>query len=154
MKKEERYEQRIRGIERRYRRRIETFMGRIEKELESRGLDAGPAYTMHDEEFTWELTCCPKGVSFKQAQENDEFVDVRFQISESLASGDGLEGINFSIEATSYGGKMLGGLTPHNYTPQVWVPVTDKEAIEERFHLIESSDINELANIIMKHLKG
>ena len=31
-------------------------------------------------------------------------------------------------------------MQPFNYTPDVWVPLEDDEAIEERFTLVETAD--------------
>lgn len=69
--------------------------------------------------------------------DNDD-LDIIFGIVDSKDS-DGTEGgMTFSVEFCTIGGSPCGGLTPYNYSPDVWVPIADKAAVEERFKIFES----------------
>ena len=45
-------------------------------------------------------------------------------------------------------GRVHGGLTPFNYSPQVWVDPTDDAAVEERFSIIEGADAGDCAALL------
>lgn len=52
------------------------------------------------------------------------------------------------------GGAIVGGLTPFNYTEQVWVPRSNPEAVEERFRIMEDADAEDLAFLIFERFKS
>lgn len=45
-------------------------------------------------------------------------------------------GINWGLDIVAYGGLILGGLSPYNYTDQVWVDSADADAVLERYTLL------------------
>lgn len=53
-------------------------------------------------------------------QELREPVDVTIELAESRTYGDGQSGANWGIDVVAYGGEMIGGLTPYNYTADCW----------------------------------
>lgn len=88
--------------------------------------------------------------------EDDErsvVMDIKFEVLDSLEyDGDEEEpGVNFNIEAVSYEGQEIARLCPYNYTNKVWVNCNDKDGIEERFKIIENSDISELIYYIEEY---
>ena len=78
-------------------------------------------------------------------QQIEEFgIDIRFQLVDAH-DHDGMEpgeegwGVNVAVDVNGYGGEMLGGLTPHNYTDQVW---TDDEAeLEQRINYLDPDEL-------------
>lgn len=53
---------------------------------------------------------------------------------------------NFSLMVVEFGGRILGQLTPHNYTPEVWVRLAPSgwPELQSRLDFIESADIGSL----------
>ena len=148
---EEQYAAKVEGIMAKYEPRILEHMNTIKNVLEHAGYAVSPPYDMHDEEFTWWMTVETKK---EDARERDEYgqsqddVDICFEIAESLANDGSLDGINFILDITTVGGSMLGGLSPFNYTPEVWVDVNDEAAVEERFQIIEQADPEGIIELI------
>jgi len=103
---------------------------------------------------TEETPLVPVETKKEDARERDEYgqsqddVDICFEIAESLANDGSLDGINFILDITTVGGSMLGGLSPFNYTPEVWVDVNDEAAVEERFQIIEQADPEGIIELI------
>jgi hypothetical protein len=69
-----------------------------------------------------------------------EDIDVTPEVCPSEVFDGEEGGVNFSLSIVQMGGRILGGLTPFNYTPQVWVDRKDKQAIEERFAIFEQAN--------------
>ncbi len=88
----------------------------------------GPEETS-DEEFSWAL--------FVGTQ-----VDITFTIVESKVREGTDEGISFMLDIVESGGRILGAFSPYNYTPKLWVPLDDPDAIEERFRMMEQVDLD------------
>lgn len=82
------------------------------------------------------------------SKEDSETVETSIRIAESEAFEGTDGGINFALSIVKFGGEILGSLVPYNYSPQVWVPLTDDEAIETRFKEFESYDFSSIANLV------
>lgn len=138
-------------IKRRYGARIRRLMKRIADECAAANLVPMALVESSDDQYEWWLTVRKPGRDATGTPEDDD-VDVRFEIVES-ESHDGTEkGINFEIRIASVGGTVIGGLTPHNYTPECWVRRTDHDALERRFKIVEGADAGEVVALITDHM--
>jgi len=79
---------------------------------------------------------------------SSEDIDVSLEVCASEDFDGEIGGVNFSLTVVEIGGRILGGLTPYNYTPQVWVDRKDKQAIEERFVIFEEADPDGVVELI------
>lgn len=130
-----------------YKERILRCIKDVEQEALSRGLNTGGPYDLSDEEYKWSILVYP-------GEEQEVGADVTITIAESVAH-DGIEtGINFMSDIVGYGGSIIGGIAPYNYTPEVWVDIDDDEAIEERWKIF-SNAFNAVAAVdsVAAHIK-
>jgi hypothetical protein len=129
-------------IRRKYSGRILDVLRAMEKELTAAGYTVGAPYYQGDEDDEWWMTACPH--SLKQRAEEDHptdgDVDIRFTILRSETTDGEPGGVTFSVNITGSGGQIIGGMTPGNYSPDLWVPRKDHDAIEARFRLFEAAD--------------
>lgn len=128
------------AIKEKYEPRILALMAaireRIEAETDWRGCEP---FDMTDEEYRWDMT-------FNRNGNRDDGVDVAFTIVESDVREGSEDGIAFMLEFTGYGGRMLGSMSPYNYTEELWVPLEDTDGIEARFAMFECLDLDEAVN--------
>ncbi len=91
----------------------------------------------------------PGDPSHSDGADDENIVDITLEIPEErdYDGGEGY-GINFGVDITEYEGRMLGGLSPYNFTPQVWVDSRDPEAVAARWRIIEDSDIESIPSLI------
>lgn len=109
--------------------KIKIMLDEVREEALERGFQCDEPYDMTDEEVRWNVLVKPA----KAEPEDEVGVDVSITILESEAS-DGTEGgCNFALEMIEYGGIVVGGMVPYNYTEQVWVRREDEEAVERRW---------------------
>lgn len=88
------------------------------------------------------------------AKDEMQGVDVWFVICESEQYDGEKYGVNFSVEIVGVAGECVGGLTPYNYSPEVWASRLDPEAVEERFKLVENASPGDAVYLITAFLKG
>lgn len=126
-------------IKTKYEQRIIAILNSIRKELTQDDLlSCSYPDDMTCDDYRWSMYVQTPEQIEKQIE--DEGVDISFLICES-ENWDGEEnGVNFCIDIVGYGGEIIGGLHPFNYTEQVWVSRDNEEAIEERFSLMEQAD--------------
>ncbi len=134
-------------IKSKYEKRILAIMNSIKQAVlaEENFIVSGPDDIGCDD-FRWGMY-----IQTPEQVENDirdEGVDISFIICES-EHWDGEEnGVNFMVDIVSYGGGMLGGLCPYNYTDNVWVSRKDPAAIEKRFNLMEKAEVGDIPYLI------
>jgi hypothetical protein len=87
------------------------------------------------DEFHW-------GMDVKYGKGEEDRIDVTLHVCESNSSDGSKGGVTFRIDAVDYGGELVGGFSPYNYTEEVWVPRRDEQAVEERFKLFEEHGIS------------
>ena len=66
-------------------------------------------------------------------------VDVSITTLESEVNDGEENGLNFSLDVVGWGGTMIGGMTPFNYSDRVWVARDDADAVEERWNLFQGA---------------
>lgn len=113
------------------RERMQDVLRELSTAFAEEGYIASPVYDRTDEEY---------GYAFIVSGGNlVEEVDVSLTLAESFSYGD-LDGVSFALDVVAFGGEIIGGLTPYNYTPDCWVPVDDAEAVSDRLAIIEQAD--------------
>ncbi len=126
------------GIKRKYQKRILGLMNRIADTLREAGYEVEGPWDMTCDEYWWSLLADVDGVK----------VDVSFKICESEQYDGENGGVNFAVDVVEFGGRILGGLTPFNYTDACWVARSDKDAIEERFAIMEQADPCDIISLL------
>lgn len=76
-------------------------------------------------------------------------VDISLEVIDSEEHEGKENGVNFSINLSAVGGGIVGGLTPYNYTNWCWVDRSDAKAVEERFCIVEKTDLGELTYLLI-----
>lgn len=128
----------------RYESRIVAYLDGVAKLFREQGWQAGEVMDMCADEYEWAILVAPAGHSLKDSPRS---MAIEFEIAESLSYDGTTYGVSFKIDVTGYGGFVVGGLAPYNYTDECWVPVTDDDAVETRFSICENSDFTELYNV-------
>jgi len=123
------------GIYRKYKSRIRKTLESIKNVLQEAGHKVDGPLDMTDDEYRWSLIA------------NDN-VDITFAIAESEECDGSENGVNFTVSVVDHEGRILGGLTPYNYTSECWVDRKDSEAIEERFQVVEAADPYDLVGLL------
>lgn len=112
--------------------KIQKLLEIICSEAKERGYECTSPIDMSDDTYRWAVAVSPPGA------ETEDSVDVSVEIATSEAYDGTPGGLNFSMNVVSYEGEMLGGLTPYNYTDEVWVSMSDPDAVEERWRLFDN----------------
>jgi hypothetical protein len=100
-------------VYRRYKPRILGLLNEVRVAFEAEGYRMDEPFEMSDEEYQWRLDGGP--------EPRNPDVSVGITI----------------IESAGRDGEILGGYTPYNYSPEVWVSRKDPSAIEDRWRLFE-----------------
>ena len=125
-------------IKDRYAGRIVTVLESIRAELQEAGYQVDEPADFSGDDYRWSMLVRVGSKPDEPPGNGD--VDITLQIAESMQFEGTADGINFSLEIVEWGGRILGGLTPYNYTPDVWVSLDDADAIEMRFSIFEEAD--------------
>lgn len=144
MDKTDQYQAQVEAIKERYADRIMAILYAAKHALEEDGFSCSNPFDMSADDYRWSLVVYPTD----SLDDETTSTDITIQIAESVDYDGSEDGINFVVDVVTYGGRMLGGLTPYNYTDQCWVSLDDPDAIEERFQLIERADVAELAALV------
>ena len=86
---------------------------------------------MSDEEYSWSIQ-----VYRPDSNDEDDSVDVTFTICEERVheGGDDPQGVTFRLDVVEWGGAILGGMSPGNYTEDCWIDI-DSDRLADRFEL-------------------
>jgi hypothetical protein len=128
-----------------YHDRIMAIMRRIASVIQNEGhVVEGPDFWDGDD-CRWTLLVHTSGESSEVSQDD---IDIAFKICES-EEYDGTEGgVNFALDIVEVSGRIIGGLTPFNYSLECWVGRDDADAIEERFRILENADEADIPALI------
>jgi hypothetical protein len=126
-----------RQIKNKYHRRIMAIMERIANVLREEGHSVeGPDFWDCDD-YRWVLLV-------------DGKVDISFKLCESEEYDGEKGGVNFALDLVEVSGRIIGGLTPYNYTDRCWVSRKDRRAIEERFRILEEADEHDIPPLLTR----
>ena len=104
---------------------------------------AGDTYDMDDEEYVWTFQAAPT----EFGKGDDPAIDVSITLGEAVVFGDGESnpfGVSFRLDIVGYGGRIIGGIAPYNYTEDCWVDGTDADAVAARWQLIQDANLTEI----------
>lgn len=127
-----------------YEARITAYLDGVAKLFREQGWQAGPVLDLCADEYEWAVLVNPDPKADLKA--HPRTIAIEFEIAESLQYDGTTYGVSFKIDLSGYGGFVIGGLAPYNYSDECWVPVDDEDAIETRFLICEQSDFTELFN--------
>jgi hypothetical protein len=133
-------------IARRYKGRICAVLNAIASALQDAGyLADDPCDLSGDDDYRFTFTVHRDGDINEFSPED---IDVSLEVCPSEDFDGETGGVNFSLRVVEVGGRILGGLTPYNYTPEVWVNRKDNRAIEERLSIFEEADPDGVVQLI------
>jgi hypothetical protein len=125
-------------IKKKYRKRIMAILERIADVLRVAGFRVEGPWDLSSDDYWWSLLAHVDGVK----------IDVSFKICESEQYDGERGGVNFALDIVEEGGRIIGGLTPFNYTDRCWVSRRDRQAVEERFRILEQADANDIPQLL------
>lgn len=147
------YEQRINALAKRYDKRIRKILANVKETFLAAGWQprGNVNHMSDDSEHSWDVAFIPRqlGLPWKPGDNApDGAVWVTVQLGEQREhEGEG-SGVTFHINVNGIGGLVLGGITPGNYTEDCWLKLSDKDAIEERFKILEDADPAEILDLL------
>jgi hypothetical protein len=124
-----------------------ALLAKIKELLIADGLIVmGEPFDMSTDTYQWSLIVSRNPVVGK---DNENIVDITIEISEEREydGGEGY-GISFALDIVEWGGRMLGGLAPYNYTSQCWVDSRDPLAVASRWSILGDSDVESIPDLI------
>lgn len=142
-------------IKRRYRGRIKRILRRNLEAFVAAGFDCGqngpedPIFeTTCDYSETWTFTI----VTNAERTMNPGEIECSFEMLESELIDGEKGGVTWKIDFDGYGGEMIAGFHPFNYSNQLWVPRNNPTLIEERFALYERLDPQQAVESVQEWL--
>jgi len=135
------FNDKIEALMKRLTSRVEVIMSGFEEAFVNEGWTTDGVCFMDGDDYTWSLQL------FRPECEgdDDESIDVSFTICEqqSFEGPEDADGLTFRVDLVEYGGRILGGMCPFNYTEECWIPIDEEERVEERFNYFELADPSE-----------
>lgn len=126
---------------------ITAFLERIRKVLTEAGYPCGKVWDMSADDYRWAF-----GTLNDDGKEEEGSADFAVEIAEQRAyegaDDETLWGVSFRLEITAWGGRILGGLAPYNYTDACWVDLRNPAAVAERWGLLEGADVSTVAELV------
>lgn len=109
--------------------------------LQGAGFYVGPPFDLTDDHYSWSMIVA--------REDGHDSVDITVQMAEAAEYGDDPPyGVNFGLDIVEYGGRILGGLSPFNYTPECWVDGKDDAAVAERWQVLADADLSNLPGML------
>jgi hypothetical protein len=136
------------NIKTKYEPRILALFAKIGAAVTADGVyTASEPYEMTDEEHQWHMSLNPA----TDPDNQDASIDISFTITESAVRDGSDEGIAFMLDIVAYGGEMLGGFSPYNYTEELWIPLDNADAVETRFAMFEEINIDSILEAVNEY---
>lgn len=138
------YDDSVEVLAKTYGERVLALLARVRDELVKEGFTiACEPGEMFGDDYRWSLL-----VQRPDTDDEDNRVDITVQIAESR-DYDGYDGgVSFTLDLVEWGGRILGGLAPYNYTDQCWVPMGRADEVEQRWSILEDSDVSTIPDLI------
>lgn len=132
-----------------YKDRIQAYLNSLRDELKRLGWDVTEVYDRTDESYAYCFGAAGDGAKIG----DESAIDITFEIPEAIHYGDDPGGLSFGVQAVEFGGIIIGGIQPYNFTDLCWVDGTDEGAVEDRFRLIETEgSLWTWTNLLENHL--
>ena len=129
------HEAQVEAVKDRYNDRILAILARIRDAIREAELQCDDPEPTHGDRFEWSL---------RVGEKDPDAIAVNLVICEQRDHEGAGTGITFRLAATRIDGRVLAEFSPANFTPDVWIDVTDSDAIEDRFALFETFDPDEM----------
>jgi hypothetical protein len=143
MSAEREYSDIIEDVKKTYEDRAMAMLAEIKGLCERAGMRVDGPHDMGTDTYEWALEICRPGRDAEDVGITLEIVEER-----DHEGGDGY-GVSFRLDVVKYGGIVLGGYQPHNYTPEVWVDARDAAAVAARWQEFAGVDITEIPAVIL-----
>lgn len=135
----------------RYGSKMRDLLKQIAEACEESGVYCGEPFDMSGDDYQWSMMAW-RTRSDRAAKLHERGIDITVQIAESREyDGEKPTGINFGLDIVEWGGRMLGGLTPFNYTEDCWVDARDREAVSDRWKILSDADVSEIPHLIKEN---
>lgn len=114
---------------------------------EEGGLAVSEPYDLSTDDYRWAMRAW-RGLDRTQ---DEDSVDITVEIAEEreYEGGDGY-GLNFGLDIVEWGGRLLGGCAPYNYTSLVWVDARYPGELADRWSLLENVDLHAIPGLILE----
>jgi len=122
------------------RERMVEYLTKLARVFTDAGYTVSGPHDLSCDDYEWYIAIEGNGLP--------EQVDASIEINESMQYEGSTDGLNVSLDIVAWGGRILGGLSPFNYTPQVWVPLTDLHGIVARMAMIEDADMTSAVALV------
>jgi len=143
----------INEVKKTYEPRIIRFLNDAAAALVDSGqwIKRGEPFDMSDDNYRWSVVVEPSDPTL---QGDEHLIDLSLDINEAIQFGDDPDtGIAFYFSMVEYGGRILGLLTPFNYTSRCWVDAKDSEAVMKRWGYFEDAIVDELPDLAESSLR-
>jgi ABC-type transport system substrate-binding protein len=141
------YDEQVTAVKDRYAERIVKVLEGIRATLQEAGYTVDEPADFSGDDYRWTML-----VYVESKPGDDKFadgdIDITLQIAESMQHDGTEDGINFALDIVEVGGRIRGGLTPYNYTGDVWVDVGDDDSVEDRFAIFEQADPYDIVALV------
>jgi hypothetical protein len=128
-----------------YEERIVAFLNRCRDYVIGLGIPCTDVHDMSDDYFRFTFS-----TTHANGLVSDGDVDFTLEIAEAASYGDEpTYGVNFGLDIVEYGGRVLGGLQPFNFTDACWVDATDADALRARWQYFEDASVDGIRDLIV-----
>lgn len=134
----------------RYSSKMRGLLEQIAAACEDNGVYCDKPFDMSGDDYQWSMTAWrSRSDRMAKIPDNERCVEISVKIDESREyDGELPSGINFSVDIVEWGGRMLGGLAPFNYTDKVWVDARNREAVSDRWQILADAEVGEVPYLI------
>lgn len=136
-----------------YEDRLKNVLTHIKTELERFSWFCSKIYELEDGTYAIGVSRDASHLT-RDGDPDEQDVEIIARLMNSKQWDGTRGGLSFNVDVTSFGGESVGGLTPFNWTEDVWVPAIDEDKVEARMQLIEKADPYSMVKLLQKWLKG
>ena len=127
--------------------KLKAVATNVYNELKARDWEVSEPCEMNYDTYSWNLQYFPLGQT-----DIDSSIDISFEMLDAVDYGGTENGMSFVVNMVEYGGRIVGGFHPYNYTDMCWVDPRNNSAVECRWDIFEgpAMDAGEIASVIQQ----
>ena len=127
--------------------KLKAVTTHIYNELKARDWEVSEPCEMNCDIYSWNLQYFPLGQT-----DIDSSIDISFEMLDAVDCDGTKNGMSFAVNMVEYGGRIVGGFHPYNYTDHCWVDPRNNSAVERRWDIFEgpAMDDEEIASVIQR----